>query len=229
MTLYVSNNPNNMAHLFDYKRDKIYLRKVTRIVILPPMFKLEREQIVTMRKLGMTYGEISETMGITREGIHWLLDPSKSQARMIVRLAVGFGILKKPNHCEKCFSIPPKKRSRGVKPWRLAAHHEDYSKPVEVVWLCPRCHGKADAARRLREGKERGMPLIPGSACVVCGAEVQLSLSRPRLTCSKPCAAKRQREQATRYRQAARLKAVIQGPAISEKRLNEYLDSMPKD
>ena len=24
----------------------------------------------------------------------------------------------------------------------LQAHHEDYSHPIDVVWLCPSCHGK---------------------------------------------------------------------------------------
>lgn len=32
----------------------------------------------------------------------------------------------------------------------VQAHHEDYSKPLEVIWLCPVCHYVADKAMRQR-------------------------------------------------------------------------------
>jgi hypothetical protein len=41
------------------------------------------------------------------------------------------GDIVKPNKCEKC--------KRTCKP---QGHHEDYSKPFEVEWLCAKCHGK---------------------------------------------------------------------------------------
>jgi predicted nucleic acid-binding Zn ribbon protein len=190
------------------------------------MFDQERQQVVTMRKLGMTYAEIAATLEIDRQGVYWLMDPRKEQARSLVKIAVRYGILKRPPRCEHCQKEPPKRRSKGAKTWKLAAHHEDYDKPVDVVWLCPYCHSAADVARRLREGKERAMPLIPGSACVVCGKEVQLSLGRPRKVCGKPCADIRHKEQIRKYSEAARIRAVIQGPAISEQRLEAYLDLM---
>jgi hypothetical protein len=53
----------------------------------------------------------------------------KRRARNIVDSAIRDGKLKaKP--CERCgFAL-------GVQ-----AHHEDYSKPLDVVWLCTKCHG----------------------------------------------------------------------------------------
>jgi hypothetical protein len=41
----------------------------------------------------------------------------------------------------------------------MQAHHEDIHKPLDVVWLCPRCHGQADNpryGRRYREEVESG-------------------------------------------------------------------------
>lgn len=34
----------------------------------------------------------------------------------------------------------------------MEAHHHDYSKPLDVIWLCTPCHSKADEARREHEG-----------------------------------------------------------------------------
>lgn len=53
--------------------------------------------------------------------------PEKSRARSIVGNAIRDGkLLRKP--CVKCGNP----NSHG--------HHEDYSKPLDVIWLCPRHH-----------------------------------------------------------------------------------------
>jgi len=41
-----------------------------------------------------------------------------------------------PKPCEDC----GQKHSPRPGETKLHAHHEDYAKPLEVVWLCPRCH-----------------------------------------------------------------------------------------
>lgn len=53
------------------------------------------------------------------------------EARYQLNLAVQRGEILKPNHCEHC--------GGGSK---LQAHHTDYSKALEVLWLCPECHSK---------------------------------------------------------------------------------------
>lgn len=47
-----------------------------------------------------------------------------------VRRALAVGGITKSAFCEDC----------KVTEKRLVAHHEDYAKPLDVVWLCDRCH-----------------------------------------------------------------------------------------
>jgi hypothetical protein len=53
--------------------------------------------------------------------------PEKHRARVAVHNAVARGTLKK-EPCEVCGDV------------RVQAHHEDYSKPLDVAWLCVRHH-----------------------------------------------------------------------------------------
>jgi hypothetical protein len=57
-------------------------------------------------------------------------DPVKQKARAALRNAVAAGKITKPKKCSAC----------GVKA-TVHGHHEDYSKPFEVEWLCSVCHG----------------------------------------------------------------------------------------
>ena len=59
--------------------------------------------------------------------------PKKIQARSAVNSAIIAGTLKKPDVCSGCHLS----RNEVV---RLEAHHEDYDKPLYVIWLCTRCH-----------------------------------------------------------------------------------------
>jgi hypothetical protein len=65
---------------------------------------------------------------------HLAEDPAKQAARRAVINAVRRGRLVKPTSCEDCGNAAPKRALHG--------HHEDYSKPLEVEWLCTTCHGK---------------------------------------------------------------------------------------
>lgn len=58
-------------------------------------------------------------------------DPSKYLARQKVERAVAKGQIAKADNCFFCASSD-----------KLQAHHHDYSKPLDVFWLCPPCHGK---------------------------------------------------------------------------------------
>ncbi len=58
------------------------------------------------------------------------------KAHMAVHSAVRDGTLKKPKVCEQC-------KRGGV----IQGHHEDYSKPLSVNWLCVGCHNKKPKKR----------------------------------------------------------------------------------
>lgn len=77
--------------------------------------------------------------GISKNNYHYKKiakqrHPKKVRAREAVFSALRSGKLHKPNHCEDC-----KKRFSKNK---IEGHHEDYDKPLEVIWLCRKCHRK---------------------------------------------------------------------------------------
>lgn len=63
--------------------------------------------------------------------------PEKQEARKILAKAIRKGEIKKPKNCSHCKMIHS----------RLNAHHDDYTKPTIVTWLCPPCHKKLHSDR----------------------------------------------------------------------------------
>lgn len=60
-------------------------------------------------------------------------NPEKRAAHVILGNAVKSGKIKKPRKCSKCGLVPDKKR-------HIHAHHHDYTKPLDVEWICVWCH-----------------------------------------------------------------------------------------
>jgi hypothetical protein len=63
--------------------------------------------------------------------------PEKVAARNAVNSAVRAGTLVKPTFCENCWQDLP-----------LEGHHPDYSKPLDVIWLCRQCHVDQHSTRK---------------------------------------------------------------------------------
>ena len=58
-----------------------------------------------------------------------LFRPEKIRAQGRVRMSIMRGRLVKPKECSACRKVGP-----------IEGHHPDYTKPLEVVWLCADCH-----------------------------------------------------------------------------------------
>lgn len=59
--------------------------------------------------------------------------PHKEKARHAVSDALRAGKISRPGECSNC--------GKACKP---QGHHPDYSKPLDVIWLCSVCHSAAD-------------------------------------------------------------------------------------
>lgn len=56
--------------------------------------------------------------------------PEKYLARQFLKRALETGKILRPKACECCL----------IEAKRIEGHHEDYAKPLEVIWLCVKCH-----------------------------------------------------------------------------------------
>lgn len=54
-----------------------------------------------------------------------------------VRAAITSGALVRPAVCERCSCMPGLASDGRAK---IQAHHADYSKPLDVEWICAKCH-----------------------------------------------------------------------------------------
>jgi hypothetical protein len=69
--------------------------------------------------------------------------PEKCRARELLRNALRRKELTKPDSCMICTSTQ----------FEIEAHHPDYSKPLEVIWVCRPCHGIVH--RKIKSDRER--------------------------------------------------------------------------
>ena len=76
------------------------------------------------------------------------IDPVKLRARNAVRDAVRRGKIEKPNRCNRCH--------KSFLRHQLMGHHHDYSRPIDVEWLCSSCHS-LEHMRPTYPGQDRPM------------------------------------------------------------------------
>ena len=86
---------------------------------------------------GVKPSQIARMYGLSKQRLAQMIDPSMEKAHSAVKTAIKNGTLTR-QPCRACGN--PK----------TEAHHEDYSKPLDVVWLCRVHHRQADIERRRR-------------------------------------------------------------------------------
>ena len=73
----------------------------------------------------------------------------KGRARALVAEAIRDGKLTRVHACSSCQLVAAVNGA-------VVAHHEDYDKPLDVVWLCWSCHAKRHRAIRRAAGIDQG-------------------------------------------------------------------------
>jgi hypothetical protein len=61
---------------------------------------------------------------------------ASDRAQNLLERALEKGVVQKKHACETCGKSPVFRDGRSG----IQAHHCDYNKPLEVMWLCQRCH-----------------------------------------------------------------------------------------
>lgn len=68
-------------------------------------------------------------------------EAQKARARSAVKRALNAGVLTRPGECSQCGCAPQTSDGRaGIH----AHHHKGYDHPLDVEWLCPKCHFRHD-------------------------------------------------------------------------------------
>lgn len=118
------------------------------------------DEAVRMYERGLSIGDVASFYGISRQAMWAILkrrgvefrpqqkegeenhfhrggSVADDQAQNLVERALDKGVLTRPTQCETCKKTPkPFKDGRSA----IQAHHCDYNKPLEVMWLCQKCH-----------------------------------------------------------------------------------------
>ena len=85
---------------------------------------------------------------------HKLMGPNYARSHNALLRAVAAGKVVRPQVCSVC-----NKRTT------IQAHHDDYTKPLSVIWLCPPCHAQRHVM--LAEPRE-------GAAAVTLSAQIEV-------------------------------------------------------
>lgn len=118
------------------------------------------DQAVQMYEMGMSIEQVADYYGVTRQSMWKSLQRRGVQfrdnkrygdenhfyrgtqadlhAQDILEYAIRRGDVKRQYVCERCGATGTFSDGRT----KIQAHHPDYNKPLDVMWLCQKCHHK---------------------------------------------------------------------------------------
>jgi ribosomal protein S27AE len=96
-------------------------------------YRAKREEILLYQKEYLKSDKAKES-GYKKARAWAARNPEKRKAHELVKAAIRKGDLKKLL-CSQCGNR------------KSLAHHQDYSRPLDVTWLCRECHRREHAAR----------------------------------------------------------------------------------
>lgn len=95
---------------------------------------------------GARMTDVAREYQISRQRAEQIVHAQEAKARRRVADALESGELIRPSACQGCGRTYT--RSRIGNRSRIESHHNDYSRPLDVRWLCRQCHRVADTERR---------------------------------------------------------------------------------
>lgn len=118
----------------------------------------QADECVRMYERGMSLQPIATYFGVSRQAMwdllrrrttlrgnkrygtdnHFYREGKRADdvAQNLVETAIQQGVMQRKTHCEQCGQSGQFKNGRTS----IQAHHDDYNKPLEVRWLCQKCH-----------------------------------------------------------------------------------------
>jgi hypothetical protein len=135
------------------------------------------QEAVRLYETGLSIQNIADFFGVTRQAMWYVLKRrgvafrdnkrfgqenhfhrggvrASDRAQNLLEEAVERKIVERKTHCEKCGDTGAFKDGRTA----IQAHHSDYNKPLEVMWLCQKCHHEWHKTNKAIPRKE-GMPV----------------------------------------------------------------------
>lgn len=177
---------DNDVKTWYYPSNGFYYNKEENIMAgqLKKMTKDQVEECIKMYNAGLSLEPIANYFNVSRQAMWDLLRRRitlRSQKRFgednnfyrgginandpaqnLLEKAIQKGIIKRKKHCELCGDSGKFKDGRT----KIQAHHDDYNKPLDIRWLCQKCHHDWHKNNNAINKKERkGLATVD----VICG------------------------------------------------------------